>query len=121
MKINNFVFVIFCIFLLGIIFFLADREIKNREESGITYQISRLIPESVKDLLKNTIFLSSSLKAELEASEKEKSLSLLKNLELSSRLSALLRSAKATNIEVEGLRNEFRGVILGIPLHKTRM
>ena len=99
MKINKFVLVIFCLFLLGVIFFLADREIKNREESGITYQISRFIPEPVKDLLKNTIFISSSLKAELEASEKEKSLSLLRNLELSSRLSALLRSSKATNIE----------------------
>ena len=99
MKINKFVLVIFCLFLLGVIFFLADREIKNREESGITYQISRFIPEPVKDLLKNTIFISSSLKAELEASEKEKSLSLLRNLELSSRLSALLRSSKASNIE----------------------
>ena len=52
MKINKFVLVIFCLFLLGVIVFLADREIKNREESGITYQISRFIPEPVKDLLK---------------------------------------------------------------------
>ena len=32
---------------LGVLFFLADKEIRNKEESGFTYQISRLIPESV--------------------------------------------------------------------------
>ena len=44
---------------LGVLFFLADKEIRNKEESGFTYQISRLIPESVKDFLKETLFSSS--------------------------------------------------------------
>ena len=48
----------FILFLLGILFYFADKEIKNKEEKGITYQISRLIPESVKEFLKETLLLN---------------------------------------------------------------
>ena len=67
---------------LGVLFFLADKEIRNKEESGFTYQISRLIPESVKDFLKETLFAKSALESKIEVLEKEKLLTAQENITL---------------------------------------
>ena len=83
---------------LGVLFFLADKEIRNKEESGFTYQISRLIPESVKDFLKETLFAKSALESKIEVLEKEKLLTAQENITLYTNISQILRSSSVSNI-----------------------
>ena len=88
----------FILFLLGILFYFADKEIKNKEEKGITYQISRLIPESVKDFLKETLFIKSSLESKIQVLEKEKLLTAQENITLYTNISQILRNSKVTDL-----------------------
>ncbi len=88
----------FILFFLGILFYFADKEIKNKEEKGITYQISRLIPESVKDFLKETLFIKSSLESKIQVLEKEKLLTAQENITLHTNISQFLRNSSVSNI-----------------------
>ena len=88
----------FYFILLGILFYFADKEIKNKEEKGITYQISRLIPENVKDFLKETLFIKSSLESKIQVLEKEKLLTAQENITLYTNISQILRNSKVTDL-----------------------
>jgi cytochrome c5 len=99
MKINKFFLFVFCLSAIGGIFFLADREIKNLDESGITYELSKFIPEDIKDFLKETIFFKSALESKIEVLEKENLLFAQEKISLYQSISTILRNSKAKNIK----------------------
>ena len=89
---------VFIFSLTGLLFYLANKEIRNKEESGFTYQISKFIPEKVKDFLKDTLFAKAALESKIEVLEKEKLLTAQENITLYTNISEILRSSLVRNI-----------------------
>ena len=89
---------VFIFSLTGLLFYLAYKEIRNKEESGFTYQISKFIPEKVKDFLKDTLFAKAALESKIEVLEKEKLLTAQENITLYTNISEILRSSLVRNI-----------------------
>ena len=77
---------------------MYKRQIRNKEESGFTYQISKFIPEKVKDFLKDTLFAKAALESKIEVLEKEKLLTAQENITLYTNISEILRSSLVRNI-----------------------